>query len=185
MAKESKSKKQARPANRKPTKKLVGSSGKGIEKRKHAHGEAAASSSGKEGSGLRKHKLLQKLQAGASQAPKSAREKKRAKRSSQSAVLGAVGGMAASLEELMAASDARMRGSSSTHAQDGGISLTSKKRQQLVVEETQHLQAVLEHPAFVADPFAALQEHLQNTVTPPVDEREGDGSKKKKGGKKG
>ena len=43
------------------------------------------------------------------------------------------------------------------------------------------MQAVLEHPAFVADPFAALQEHLLNTVAPPVDER---GREKKKGGKK-
>ena len=54
-------------------------------------------------------------------------------------------------------------------------------RQKLVVEETQHLQAVLEHPAFVADPFAALQEHLQNTVAPPVDSR---GDPKKKRGNK-
>ena len=31
-------------------------------------------------------------------------------------------------------------------------------------EETKHLQAVLAHPAFVADPFGALQEHLSNTM---------------------
>eukprot|EP00966_Prymnesium_polylepis_P162445 3754535-Prymnesium_polylepis.1 len=124
MAKDSKAKKQARPADRKPKK--LASAGKGIEKRKHAHAEAAASP-GKEGV-ARKHLLLQKLEAGAPKATVSAREKKRAKRSAQAAVLGAVGGMAASLEELMAASDARVRGSASTHAQDGGVSLTSKKR---------------------------------------------------------
>ena len=30
--------------------------------------------------------------------------------------------------------------------------------------ETAHMQQVIQHPAFVADPFAALQEHLKNTV---------------------
>ncbi len=58
------------------------------------------------------------------------------------------------------------------------------RRQKLVVEETQHLRAVLEHPAFVADPFAALQEHLQNTVAPPIQPGEKGEFKKKKGGKK-
>ena len=130
MAKESKAKKQARPADRKPEKKKLSGSGKGaITKRKHAHADAATpSSSSKEEVGLRKHKLIQKLEAGAPKPALTAREKKRAKRTAQSAVLGAVGGIAASLEELMAASDARVRGSSSTHAQDGGVSLTSKKR---------------------------------------------------------
>ena len=45
-----------------------------------------------------------------------------------------------------------------------GSSLTSKKRQKMVADETSHLQQVLQHPAFVADPFAALQEHIRNTV---------------------
>ena len=146
-----------------------------IAKRKHAHADASAT--GKDNA-ARKHKLIQKLEAGAPQAV-SARKKKRAKRAAQSTVLGAVSGIAASLDELVAASDARVRGSASTHAQDGGISLSSKKRQQLVVEETQHLQAVLEHPAFVADPFAALQEHLQNTIQPPAEDGQGSSQKKK------
>ena len=42
--------------------------------------------------------------------------------------------------------------------------LTSKKRQKLVAEESHHMLQVLQHPAFVANPFAALQEHLKNTV---------------------
>ena len=46
--------------------------------------------------------------------------------------------------------------------------LTSKKRQKMVVDETHHMQRVLEHPAFVADPFATLAEHLQNTVGAPT-----------------
>ena len=37
----------------------------------------------------------------------------------------------------------------------------------LVAEETAHMQQVIQHPAFLADPFAALQEHLKNTVGQP------------------
>ena len=47
-------------------------------------------------------------------------------------------------------------------------SMSSKRRQQMVVEESAHLRDVLSHPAFVANPFAALQEHLANTVTQPA-----------------
>ena len=32
----------------------------------------------------------------------------------------------------------------------------------------QHMQEVLSHPSFIANPFAALQEHLSNTVTAPA-----------------
>ena len=46
------------------------------------------------------------------------------------------------------------------------VGLSNKKRLKLVAEETQHLRDVLEHPAFVADPLAALREHLKNTVAP-------------------
>ena len=46
--------------------------------------------------------------------------------------------------------------------------MSSKRRQQLVVDETQHMQEVLSHPSFIANPFAALQEHLSNTVTAPA-----------------
>ena len=35
------------------------------------------------------------------------------------------------------------------------------------------MQQVLEHPAFIADPFAALQEHLRNTVGVPSSESNG------------
>ena len=37
------------------------------------------------------------------------------------------------------------------------IDINTVCRQKLVVEETAHLAAVIAHPAFVADPFAALQ----------------------------
>ena len=68
--------------------------------------------------------------------------------------------MQASLEELLDA------GAGAAAAGAGG-SLTTKKRQKLVAEETAHMKAVLEHPAFVADPFAALQQHIANTVGGP------------------
>ena len=93
-----------------------------ITKRKHARAESHSQE------GRRHHVLVEKLQGTLPKAAESAREKKRKKRSAQSAVLGAVSGMAQSLEELMQASDARVRTSAATHAQDGGVSLTSKKR---------------------------------------------------------
>ncbi|KAL3904697.1 MAG: hypothetical protein SGPRY_011191, partial [Prymnesium sp.] len=78
--------------------------------------------------GPRSHKLLQTLTAAAPPPALSAQSKRRAKRAGKAAVLGAVGGIAASLDELMAASDAKVARSSSTPAQDGGVSLSSKKR---------------------------------------------------------
>ena len=53
----------------------------------------------------------------------------------------------------------------------------------LVVDETRQFQAVLEHPAFVADPIAAIQEHLKNTVGQPSSAGGGGGKKKKGKGK--
>ncbi|KAL1515576.1 hypothetical protein AB1Y20_002196 [Prymnesium parvum] len=177
MAKWSKARKAARPAASKPAPTKAAPPKKAaIAKSKHVHFDLSASSQG--GGASRKLQLVRKLEAGRPAAASSARAKKRAKNAANASALGAVGGIAASLDELMAASDARARGSASTHAQDGGVSLTSKKRQQLVVEETQHLQAVLDHPAFKADPFAALQEHLNNTVAPSTDERKRNGKKR-------
>lgn len=160
-AKKSKFSDAARKALGSKPKVKVSASSSAIAKRKHAHGEG----SGKKDS-ERKHKLVQKLQQGAQPPRETAREKKRRKQSAQSAVLGAVSGMQQSLEDLMRESEQRVRAAQPTPPEQGGVSLTSKKRQQLVVEETQHMRDVLAHPAFVADPFAALQEHLANTVAP-------------------
>ncbi|KAH7834010.1 hypothetical protein Vadar_011891 [Vaccinium darrowii] len=41
--------------------------------------------------------------------------------------------------------------------------LTSKSRQNLVLKETNQLKTVLDHPAFQADPLAAIHQHLQST----------------------
>lgn len=99
----------------------------------------------------------------------SARAKARRKRSKNSTILGAIDGMRAELDDLMAANEERQH-QRAMEAQDASLSkaaITAKRRQKLVADETAHLQEVLQHPAFVADPFAALAEHLKNTVSEP------------------
>lgn len=46
---------------------------------------------------------------------------------------------------------------------------TNKSKRMLVGEEIQRMNLVLQHPAFKANPFETLQEHLRNTL---ADERE-------------
>lgn len=144
-------------------KKPVGSKSKAdqprsIEKRKHARGDSDG-----------KRKLVQKLQADAP--PRKAVQKQKQKRAANAGVLGAVAGLRGSLDDLIHASEERVR---ERAAAAEGVekaskkSMSSKRRQQLVVDETQHMQEVLSHPAFIANPFAALQEHLSNTVTAPA-----------------
>ena len=41
---------------------------------------------------------------------------------------------------------------------------TNKAKQRLLVREVEHLNLVLQHPAFQADPFATMEEHLRNTL---------------------
>jgi hypothetical protein len=41
---------------------------------------------------------------------------------------------------------------------------TNKSKLSLVGEEVQHMSLVLQHPAFKANPFETLQEHLRNTL---------------------
>jgi hypothetical protein len=45
--------------------------------------------------------------------------------------------------------------------------LRSKARQKIVVQETKQLAAVLAHPQFKCNPFAAIQQHLSNTLPSP------------------
>jgi hypothetical protein len=146
-------------ANKKPKKHLQPAPSK------TAAGPAATGASGVS---KRKHTgkkdLVQRLEADASSA---ALEKQRRKRSAQSTILGAVDGLKESLEELLAANEQRLQQQHAQPAAASGAALTSKKRQKLVAEETHHMQQVLQHPAFMADPFAALQEHLKNTVGDP------------------
>ena len=41
---------------------------------------------------------------------------------------------------------------------------TNKGKKRLLVEESHHLSLVSQHPAFKADPFETIQEHLRNTL---------------------
>lgn len=159
--------KKPKPRSEAPRAERRDGGGGGIAKRKHAHADGAK--------GQQRAALVQRLQAEAPAKPKSesGAEKRRKKRAAKSAVLGAVDGMRASLEDLLSEGERR----AAAAAPSSGGSLSSKKRQKLVAEETEHMRAVLAHPAFIADPFAALQEHLRNTVAP----RSTSGKKDKKG----
>ena len=133
-----------------------------IEKRKHARGDSDG-----------KRRLVQKLQADAP--PRKALQKQKQKRAANAGALGAVAGLRGSLEDLITASEERVRERRS--AAEGAEkaskkSMSSKRRQQLVADESLHMREVLSHPAFVANPFAALQEHLSNTVTAPASKEE-------------
>eukprot|EP00965_Chrysotila_dentata_P198787 6179019-Pleurochrysis_carterae.AAC.1 len=96
---------------------------------------------------------------------------KRRKRAANSTALGVVSGIRSSLEELLEETEKRSQpsrtdGSTGTNASKTKSSLNNKRRVKLVAEETRHLKEVIEHPAFVANPMAALREHLKNTVAP-------------------
>ena len=140
------------------------------QKAKAASASPSKQPTEKKGVQKKKHKLelLSQLKAAAPEKPKpeSALEKKRRKRSAKSAILGAVDGMKASLDELLEANEGKhkkLKGGGSDAAAPSQA-MAAVKRQKLVAEETAHMQQVIQHPAFVADPFAALQEHLKNTV---------------------
>ncbi|KAI4377861.1 hypothetical protein MLD38_015428 [Melastoma candidum] len=60
--------------------------------------------------------------------------------------------------------------------------LNSKSRGKLILKEAEHLKAVLCHPAFQADPFGALHQHLESTQ--PILKDKGKVKKDDKGGKK-
>lgn len=132
------------------------SSGGGVSKRTHSLAKKKSM----------QHALLPQLQAEAASAHKRAAKKDRQKRAGSSTIAGAMDGIRATLDELLAANEQHHKSA----AAEGSANavLTSKKRQKMVADETQHMQRVLEHPAFIADPFAALAEHLKNTVGAPT-----------------
>lgn len=123
----------------------------GVAKRKH-------------GLGAGKRELAARLEAEAASTSRSPNAKARRSRKTTATILSAVDGMKASLDELLAANDQAQRLKAGAGDPIAGSSLSSKRRQKLVAEETEHMQQVLQHPAFVADPFGALQEHLANTM---------------------
>ena len=59
---------------------------------------------------------------------------------------------------------------------------TNKAKHTLGVAEVGHLKLVLQHPSFVEDPFAAIKEHLNNTL-PECEDNSGVGEKRAKKGK--
>ena len=160
----------SKAATSKPSTSAAGALQGGVAKRKH-------------GLAKRQHALLPQLSAAAPETkkPESAKEKKRRKRSAKSAILGAVDGMRSSLDELLEENERKHR----EQAPGDGVAekahvITSKKRQKLVADETEHMKQVIEHPSFVADPFAALQEHLANTIHGGSDSTRGGKKHKKK-----
>ena len=90
------------------------------------------------------------------------RDKKRDKKREDATLkaMQSLDGMKASLEELLDANEMQQKHEWRTRRR----SLTSKARSRIVVQETAHLQQVLEHPAFKTDPIAALSEHVRNIV---------------------
>lgn len=60
--------------------------------------------------------------------------------------------------------------------------LNCKSRQQLILKEGKQLSAVLKHPAFQADPLAAIHQHLQSTQ--PVSDEKPKNKTNKNGGRK-
>jgi hypothetical protein len=49
---------------------------------------------------------------------------------------------------------------------------SNKAKQNLVQKEVAHMNLVLQHPAFQADPFATIREHLQNTMAQTASQRQ-------------
>jgi hypothetical protein len=157
-------------------------------------GDAASSSAARSGVSKKKHglakrthALLPQLEASAPEKrPESAKAKSRRKRTANSNILGAVDGLRSSLDELLAANEKQHRERAAATDGDAASShtMSSKKRQKLVAEETAHMQQVIQHPAFVADPFAALQEHLHNTIGAGKADRAKAGGGRAAGGEK-
>jgi|TARA_B100000513_G_scaffold187543_1_gene110042 hypothetical protein len=100
--------------------------------------------------------LVSKL---ASERAAAAPKRKRSKKGSTT-LLGAVASMKDSLEALLDSNET----TASTRLPAAPKLSSARGRLKLVTEETDHMKEVISHPAFAADPFAALQEHLENTV---------------------
>ena len=101
-------------------------------------------------------------------------------------MLGAVSGMKESLEELISQAEDEHRSTRGAARaaragdDDGGggggdgaskKSMSAKRRRELLLAEVARYKEVLAHPAFKADPWGALMEHIRNTVTIPAERR--------------
>ena len=103
-----------------------------------------------------KREALQKRKTLSSLVPASAKGK----------VLDDFGTLSAALETA-AASRSKVAAQQAASSQKPSGRVSQKRRQRIAALETGQLTAVLAHPAFQSDPFAAIQEHLKNTVVDP------------------
>ena len=62
----------------------------------------------------------------------------------------------------------QQQSSTNTPSQQGAVTNTNKSKRRLVADEVEHLDLVLRHPRFAANPFETISEHLQNSL---ADER--------------
>ena len=103
-----------------------------------------------------KREALQKRKTLSSLVPASAKGK----------VLDDFGTLSAALETA-AAARSKVAAQQAASSQKPSSRVSQKRRQRIAALETGQLSAVLAHPAFQSDPFAAIQEHLKNTVVEP------------------
>jgi hypothetical protein len=78
-----------------------------------------------------------------------------------------IAGMFGDLEDLqksLFAIQASSKAQEKTDQTKSVSQMTGKQKKRLIMHELVHLKAVHTHPAFKANPFAAIQMHLQNTV---------------------
>lgn len=115
----------------------------------------------------RKHALLPQLQDEVDQRIELAKQRKLERRQQAREAAGSGEMKAAVLDSMKASLEELLEANEEHHTKEWRArkrSLTSKARSRIVVQETAHLQQVLDHPAFKADPFAALNEHIRNIV---------------------
>ena len=92
--------------------------------------------------------------------------KQKADNEAKNGKLADMGDMSSFLEEFTADSTLKKTkkgttivNSSSTHGK-----VSNKTKERITSEEVNHFSQVNDHPAFVANPLAAIQEHLRNTL---------------------
>lgn len=61
--------------------------------------------------------------------------------------------------------NAQESSSSSTMIEKHEIAKTNKAKMDIAQKELTHLNLVLQHPSFVSNPFATMQEHLKNSLS--------------------
>lgn len=86
-------------------------------------------------------------------------------------------GLMGALDEIAAASPAKDTAAAAKNATNGR---TNKGKRLLVAQESSQLSAVLNHPAFAANPIGSIFDHLNATLPPGPATADAAGAKKKK-----